>query len=141
MKVRIETPKYSFVKRNADGGIDYISPFPCPFNYGSAPGTLADDGDECDAVVLGERLAFGECVERELWAVVDFYDDGHYDPKLICSDKPLTGKDKFALASFFAFFAIMKWAFGKVKRKKGKTKFVGIRYEPPFAMTGPNGKK
>ena len=64
LRVIIETPKMSFIKRKDDGSIDYISPFPCPFNYGSVPGSIADDGDRSDAIVLGKRLKQGSLIEE-----------------------------------------------------------------------------
>ncbi len=31
----IEVPRGSFVKRGSRGEFDFLSPLPCPFNYGS----------------------------------------------------------------------------------------------------------
>ena len=67
--VRIEVPRLGLVKRDAHR-IEYISPVPCPFNYGSVPDTLAPDGDPFDAVVLGPRLATGTLVEVPVTGVV-----------------------------------------------------------------------
>ena len=63
--VRIEVPRFSFVKREADGEVDFVSPVPCPFNYGSVPGAIAPDGDAPDALVLGPRVAAGAEVDAE----------------------------------------------------------------------------
>jgi len=57
--VLIEIPRGSFLKRGSTGRIDFVSPFPCPFNYGSVPTHLGLEGDLLDAVVLGPRLAAG----------------------------------------------------------------------------------
>jgi inorganic pyrophosphatase len=35
--VVIEVPRGSFIKRGSTGHVDFISPLPCPFNYGSRP--------------------------------------------------------------------------------------------------------
>jgi hypothetical protein len=35
VEVLIEIPRGSFVKRGSTGHVDFVSPLPCPFNYGS----------------------------------------------------------------------------------------------------------
>jgi len=57
--VVIEVPRGSFLKRGSTGHIDFVSPLPCPFNYGSVPNYLGLEGDLLDALVLGPRLPFG----------------------------------------------------------------------------------
>jgi hypothetical protein len=42
-RVSIEVPRWGFVKRRADGGVDFVSPIPCPYNYGSILGLVAPD--------------------------------------------------------------------------------------------------
>lgn len=126
-KVIIETPRFSFIKRKDDGSIDYISPFPCPFNYGSVPDTVSGDGDRLDAVVLGKRLPRGENVTVQLRGIVNFTDKGEADPKYICSDKPLSIMDKLTIISFFKFFSLAKRLLNKVKGKKGETGFSSFR--------------
>ena len=42
--IYIETPKGSFVKRNEQQRIDFVSPLPCPFNYGHIKGEVGGDG-------------------------------------------------------------------------------------------------
>ncbi len=54
--VVIEIPRGSFLKRGSTGHVDFVSPLPCPFNYGSVPQYLGQEGDLLDAVVLGPRL-------------------------------------------------------------------------------------
>ena len=61
-EVVIEIPCGSFLKRGWDGSVDFISPFPCPFNYGSIPDYIGCEGDFLDAVVLGPRLTRGKIV-------------------------------------------------------------------------------
>jgi inorganic pyrophosphatase len=53
--VVIEVPRGSFLKRGSTGHVDFISPLPCPFNYGSVPIYLGLEGDLLDALVLGKR--------------------------------------------------------------------------------------
>ena len=59
VEVVIEVPRGSFLKRGSTGHLDFISPLPCPFNYGSVPSLLGLEGDLLDAVVLGPRLPRG----------------------------------------------------------------------------------
>ena len=56
IKAVIEIPRGSFLKRGWNGSIDFVSPFPCPFNYGSIPDYIGGEGDLLDAVVLGPRI-------------------------------------------------------------------------------------
>ncbi|MFV2070894.1 MAG: hypothetical protein ACC645_28340, partial [Pirellulales bacterium] len=56
IEVVIEIPKWSFLKRGTSGKVDFVSPFPCPFNYGSVPQYVGLEGDLLDALVLGPRL-------------------------------------------------------------------------------------
>ena len=37
VEVVIEIPRGSFLKRGSTGHVDFVSPLPCPFNYGSVP--------------------------------------------------------------------------------------------------------
>lgn len=128
MKIIVDTPKWGFIKKKDDGSIDYISPFPCPFNYGSILDTEGEDGDREDIVVLGKKLKSGtqDCLANRV-AIVSFYDKGEFDPKHIYSDKELNTIDKLKLYSFFSLFSVLKLVLNAVKGKKGKTKFVGIK--------------
>lgn len=136
IEVIIETPKMSFVKRKDDGSIDYISPFPCPFNYGSVPNTTSGDGDRMDAVVLGKKLSRGTKVTVPVVATVHFVDKGEQDQKLICSNDDsdflygLSTKDERTVRRFFTFYAFAKGMLNRIRGKNGDTKFLGIAYEP-----------
>ncbi|MGZ5027747.1 MAG: inorganic diphosphatase, partial [Methylobacter sp.] len=59
VEVIIEIPRGSFMKRGSSGELDFISPLPCPFNYGSVPAFIGLDSDLLDAVVLGPYLPLG----------------------------------------------------------------------------------
>ena len=37
VEVVVEIPRGSFLKRGSSGRVDFVSPLPCPFNYGSVP--------------------------------------------------------------------------------------------------------
>src|SRR5205814_7056079 len=87
--VVIEVPRGSFLKRGSTGHVDFVSPLPCPFNYGSVPTHLGLEGDLLDAVVLGPRLPLGTRTRAKAWGAVMFTDRGMTDDKLVCSDRPL----------------------------------------------------
>ena len=91
--VQIEVSKGGLIKRelHGEGTIDYVSPIPSPFNYGFVPGSMAEDGDPVDAVVLGKRLSVGDEVTLPVVAYVRFMDAGKADHKLVLSDEPLSG--------------------------------------------------
>ncbi len=63
VEVVIEIPRGSFLKRGSFGHIDFVSPFPCPYNYGSIYQYIGGEGDFLDAVVLGPRIAAGTRVQ------------------------------------------------------------------------------
>jgi inorganic pyrophosphatase len=90
VEVVIEVPRGSFLKRGSTGRIDFISPLPCPFNYGSVPCYVGLEGDLLDAVVLGPRLPRGTRIWVKAWGAVTMTDRGMIDDKLICSDRPLS---------------------------------------------------
>src|SRR3954463_15082397 len=83
--VVVEISKGSFLKRGSTGKIDFISPFPCPYNYGSVPKFLGLEGDLLDALVLGPRLKLGARLRIKAWGAVTLIDRGMEDDKLICS--------------------------------------------------------
>ena len=51
VEVVVEVPRGSFLKRGSTGHVDFISPLPCPFNYGSVPSHIGQEGDLLDALV------------------------------------------------------------------------------------------
>jgi inorganic pyrophosphatase len=106
--VIIEVPLGGFIKRGSTGKIDFISPLPCPFNYGSVPAFIGLEGDLLDAVVLGHRLPVGTKVSVHVWGAVGMTDQGLYDDKLICSQKPITPLQHRLIMAFFWFYAKAK---------------------------------
>jgi len=131
IEVIIDVPLGGFVKRTDDGAIDFVSPAPCPFNYGSVPDTISGDGDRLDAVVLGPRLARGTRVRVNVVARVRFIDAGQDDPKLICSDHPLGRLDRARVTTFFALYARAKALLNRVRGKAGPTRFDGLEVVSP----------
>jgi inorganic pyrophosphatase len=126
-EIVIEVPRFGFVKRDAGGRIDFISPLPTPFNYGHVPGTCSGDGEPVDAVVIGPRLPRGTRVKRRPVAVVHFTDLGKDDPKWICSDRPLTATQRAVVIAFFVIYARLKRLLNLAGRDPGPTCYRGIQ--------------
>jgi inorganic pyrophosphatase len=67
--------------------LDRVEPaiFAKPTNYGFIPGTLDDDGDELDTLILcPENIPLGVVVEATIIGVLNFEDDGEQDHKIVC---------------------------------------------------------
>lgn len=125
MEVVIEVPRGSFLKRGSTGHVDFVSPLPCPFNYGSVPTHIGLEGDLLDAVVLGPRLAFGSTVKLEAWGAVTLVDRGIADDKLICSVTPLTSTERKAVLRFFRFYAMCKGLLNAWRGRPGRNACAG----------------
>jgi inorganic pyrophosphatase len=123
--VVVEIPRGSILKRGSTGQLDFVSPIPCPFNYGSVPGWLGLEGDLLDAVVLGPRLRAGSGVRVQAFGAVGMADRGMYDDKLICSRRPLTRWQRFRVSLFFRFYARSKGLLNLFRGRPGRTAYVG----------------
>jgi inorganic pyrophosphatase len=123
----IEAPRGTFVKRRNDGSVDFVSPLPCPWNYGSLPGTVGGDGDPIDAIVLGPRLAAGTRVTLPVVAEVDFVDEGLVDTKLVLSARPLTLAERGSIVAFFVAYALAKRGLARLRGRPGEIRFRGVR--------------
>jgi len=108
LQVVIEVPRGSFLKRGSTGHVDFMSPFPCPFNYGSAPAFIGGEGDLLDAVVLGPRLPLGHVLTVRAWGAVTLSDRGMSDDKLICSSRPVSPLERHRILQFFRLYARCK---------------------------------
>ena len=108
LEVIIEIPRGSFLKRGTTGELDFVSPFPCPFNYGSVEKYVGLEGDLLDAVVLGPRLPRGTRVTVQAVGAVGLTDRGMYDDKLICTPDPEAPQPRFPILLFFRFYSRCK---------------------------------
>jgi inorganic pyrophosphatase len=127
VEVLIEIPRGSFLKRGSTGHIDFITPLPCPFNYGSVPQYLGLEGDLLDAVVLGPRLARGSRVRVKAWGAVTLTDRGMTDDKLICSHRPLQAEQRRNVLRFFRLYAKCKGLLNLLRRRPGRNACDGWR--------------
>lgn len=88
----IEIPKGSTLKiewdrKRAAFTLDRVEPsiFAKPVNYGFIPGTLDEDGDELDTlVVTDEPIPTGVWLETKIVGILNFEDDGEMDYKIVC---------------------------------------------------------
>ena len=120
LEVVIEIPKGSFLKRGSTGQIDFISPLPCPFNYGSVPRLLGLEGDFLDAVVLGPRLPLNTRLTVKARGAVTLTDRGMTDDKLICSGQPLSFRERQNVLRFFRFYAKCKGFLNFFRGRSGR---------------------
>lgn len=90
------TNKIEWDRKRAAFTLDRIEPaiFAKPVNYGFIPGTLDEDGDELDTlVVTDEPISTGVWLEAKIIGILNFEDDGEADHKvvLVPADNRQTG--------------------------------------------------
>ena len=140
LEVTIEVPRWGFLKHGSTGHLDFVSPLPCPFNYGSVPFYLGLEGDLLDAVVLGPRLPRGARVRVQAFGAVGLTDRGMYDDKLICSHQPLRPWQRLMVLLFFRFYARCKGLLNLYRRRPGRNRCEGwCRAEEALARARPRG--
>lgn len=127
VEVVIEIPRGSFLKRGSQGQIDFVSPLPCPFNYGSVPQFVGLEGDLLDALVLGPRLPLDARVQVRAWGAVTLIDRGMADDKLICSETAPTASEVEFILRFFHFYARCKGLLNLWRRRPGLNTCAGWR--------------
>jgi len=146
VRVRIEVPRWSFLKRGSSGAIDFVSPLPCPLNYGCVPEYIGLEGDLLDAVVLGPRLPVGAVVTVHAYASIALTDRGMTDDKLICCSREPTAAELQNVHRFFRFYArckaLLNWYRGRPGRNAcdgwddaaaaiGRARLRGADWKPP----------
>ena len=125
VEVVIEIPRGSFLKRGSDRSVDFVSPLPCPFNYGSIHQYIGGEGDYLDAVVLGPRLSAGSTVVINAYGAVGLSERFMYDDKLICATEPITAKQRAAVLRFFHLYARCKGVLNILRRRRGRSRCEG----------------
>lgn len=78
--------KVEWDRKRAAFTLDRVEPriFAKPCNYGFIPGTLDEDGDELDTLIIcPEPLATGVWLEAKVIGVLKFEDDGEVDDKVV----------------------------------------------------------
>jgi inorganic pyrophosphatase len=127
IEVVIEVPRGSFLKRGCGGRIAFVSPLPCPFNYGAVPAYVGLEGDLLDALVLGPRLPLGAHTRVKAWGAVTLIDRGMEDDKLICSHRRPSSSEVERVLRFFAFYARCKKLLNWLRRRPGRNACGGLR--------------
>jgi inorganic pyrophosphatase len=125
VEVVIEIPRGSFRKIGSSGRVDFISPLPCPFNYGSVPDLVGLEGDLLDALVLGPRLPAGTRIKVHAFGAVGLSDRGLYDDKLVCADAPPGPWTRRGVLAFFHLYARCKRLLNLWRRRPGLTRCEG----------------
>ena len=125
-EVRIEVVRGGWVKRRPDHTIDFVSPFPSPFNYGSVLGRDAPDGDPEDALVLGPSISLETVVQTPVWGKVKFLDAGLEDHKWVCGERAPSEKEWAKVEAFFKRYAWAKRFLYRLRGTSGEVRFLGI---------------
>ena len=113
-------PRWSFVKRGSSGHVDFVSPLPCPYNYGAVEQFVGLEGDLLDALVLGRRQPLGTKLLTRAWGAVTFTDRGMSDDKLICSEHPVSPAQRRRVLQFFSLYAQCKGLLNAWRRRPGR---------------------
>jgi inorganic pyrophosphatase len=121
VEVVIEIPRGSFLKRGSNGHLDFLSPFPCPYNYGSIHEYIGGEGDYLDAIVLGPRLPAGTRIETTAYGAVGLSERFMSDDKLVCDDLPILDSDRRKILQFFRFYAFCKGILNRIRRQPGRS--------------------
>jgi inorganic pyrophosphatase len=127
IEVPAVVPPGSFLKRDLDGRVHFVSPLPCPFNYGAVPTLLGLEGDLLDAVVLGPRLPFGTRLRIPAWGAVTLTDRGLSDDKLICCSVPPSAAQWQSVLRFFRVYARCKALLNAWRGRPGRNACDGWR--------------
>jgi inorganic pyrophosphatase len=106
--------------------VEYVSPWPSPFNYGFLVDTIGPDGDPLDAIIVGEALEIGSIVTCNVLAIVRFVDGGSPDDKWICGTAPLTRADLAEIDQFFKRYAKLKRPLHWIRGRRSETAYLGI---------------
>lgn len=80
------TNKIEWDRQRAVFMLDRVEPaiFAKPVNYGFIPGTLDEDGDELDTLVVTEQpIPTGVWLEAKVIGILNFVDDGEADHKVV----------------------------------------------------------
>jgi inorganic pyrophosphatase len=139
LEVLVELPLHTVLKRREDGRVDFISPLPCPYNYGSVPGTQAADGDREDALLLGPRLPKGHLARARVLARANFYDAGSFDGKWVCGES-MSERERQRLIVFFHVYARCKAMLNWLRGVRGRTAFEGLELAPAL-IQAPDGSR
>lgn len=121
VEVVIEIPRGSFLKRGSSGRIDFVSPVPCPYNYGSVHQYVGGDGEFLDAIVLGPRLARGSRVRVRAYGAVGMTERLMRDDKLICAMQPISAQGRRNVVLFLQIYMRCKALLNAARGQGGRS--------------------
>lgn len=78
-----------------------------------------------DAVVLGPRLAVGTRIQVNAYGAVGLSERYMSDDKLICSQAPITPRDRQRVLWFFNLYAVCKGFLNILRGQKGRSRCDG----------------
>jgi len=125
VEVVIEISRGSFLKRGSNGQVDFVSPLPCPYNYGSVHQYIGGEGEYLDAIVLGPRLPVGSKVCVNAYGAVGLSERYMYDDKLICATGPISAHDRKGVLLFFKLYAVFKGFLNTLRGHSGRSQCEG----------------
>lgn len=125
VEVVIEIPRGSFLKRGGGGQLDFVSPVPCPYNYGSIHEYIGGEGDFLDAIVLGPRLAVGSKVTVNAYGAVGLSERFIYEDKLICAMHPISSTERRNVLLFLRVYVFLKSLLNVIRGHGGHSSFEG----------------
>jgi len=123
--------KVEWDRKRAAFTLDRVEPaiFAKPCNYGFIPGTLDEDGDELDTLIIcPEPLATGVWLEARIVGVLKFEDDGEVDDKVVVVPADNRDDDRIrSLDDIPQWKAKVEHHFSHYKdlKKPGSTKVLG----------------
>src|SRR5690606_19790061 len=108
------------LKRSSTGRVSFVSPLPCPYNYGCVPSHIGLEGDLLDALVLGPRLKLGTRLRIRAWGAVILTDRGMTDDKPVCSLTRPSPAECREVLRFFHFYARCKGWWNALRGRSGR---------------------
>jgi len=113
--------KYEFNKESGKLELDRVLPHPFvyPYAYGFIPNTLADDGDELDALIItDDSLEKGKTYQTQIVGVLLMEDEKGKDEKIICILKNDVSKIKDIYNLDLSIRNNIKWFFENYKKEE-----------------------
>ena len=118
---QLSNQKYEFNKETGKLELDRVltHPFVYPYAYGFIPNTLADDGDELDALIItNESLEKGKTYQAYIIGVLLMEDEKGKDEKIICVLKNDASKIKNIYELGLPTRNNIKWFFENYKKEE-----------------------
>lgn len=131
LDVVIEQARGTFVRRDEQGRVSYVSPLPLLFAYGYCLSHDAEDGSGLDVIVFSRaRFAPGDQICARPLAVADFQDGADWDPKVIAragsGRATLSGPERLLMHYGMRCLAAIKASRCLARTRASETAFFGL---------------